>query len=352
MLKKERIITFAEAINEALVQSMKKDKNVLLIGLGVDDPGGVFGTTKDIHKKFKSKRVYDMPTAESSFTGISLGLSLMGKKPIIVHQRVEFSLLSIDQIINQASKWHYMSGGKANVPLVIRLIIGRGWGQGPQHSQSLEVLFSHIPGLKVICPSSPSDAKGLLLSSIEDKNPVIFYEHRWLHLIKGHVDKKYYTLPLGKSKYLQKGNDLTIISYSYAMIECLKINKILKKNKINAEIIDLQSLRPLEEEKIISSSKKTKKVLIVDNGWKKYGVGSEISSIISEKIKTKIKIERMGILDSPIPSTISLAQYSYPTTETILKRIEKLLQKKMKMPYIRNKNYKADQPEKSFLGPF
>lgn len=351
MLKKNRILKFSEAINEALFQKMRKDKNIILLGLGVDDPKGIFGTTKKL-KNFFSKRVYDVPTAENSLTGISIGLALMGKKPVITHQRVEFSLLSLEQIINQASKWFYMSGGRSNLPIVIRLIIGRGWGQGPQHSQSLEALFSHIPGLKVVCPSSPSDAKGLLLSSIDDKNPVIFYEHRWLHFIKGVVEKKIYKIPLGKSTYLHRGNDITIISFSYAIIECLKVNKILKKNNIKADIIDLKTLRPLDYKKILKSAKKTKKVLIVDNGWVKFGVSAEIASIIAEKIDTKVKVKRIGVTDAPIPSTVSLAKFSYPDTKNILNEIKILINKKTKFKYKIDKGLKPDQPDSSFLGPF
>lgn len=351
MHKKKRTITFAEAINEALSQMMSKDKNIILLGLGVDDPKGIFGTTKNLKNKFP-KKVFDVPTAENSLTGISIGLALMGKKPIICHQRVEFALLSLDQIINQASKWLYMSGGKSNLPIVIRLIVGRGWGQGSQHSQSLEVLFSHIPGLKVVCPSSPSDAKGMLISSIEDKNPVIFYEHRWLHSLKGHVSKKIYRKTIGKSEYLQKGKDLTIVSFSYAIIECLKANEILKKNKISADIIDLKTLRPLDYKKIILSAKKTKKVLIVDNGWTQYGIGAEISALIAENINTNIKIRRIGIQDTPIPSTISLSKFSYPNTQNILSEVQKLTKKKMKFKYYKDKNLKTDQPDSSFLGPF
>ena len=159
---------------------MKNDKDVVLLGLGVDDPKGVFGTTLNLHQKFPN-RVFDMPTSENSMAGFALGLSISKMKPIIVHQRVEFSLLSIEQIFNQISKWYFMTAGKVNVPMVIRLIIGKGWGQGPQHSQSLETIFSHIPGLKIVVPSNAYEAKGLLLQSIRDPNPVIFFEHRWLH---------------------------------------------------------------------------------------------------------------------------------------------------------------------------
>tara|TARA_B100001123_G_C15219799_1_gene990771 strand:+ start:270 stop:1334 length:1065 start_codon:yes stop_codon:yes gene_type:complete len=354
MQNKKRIITYSEAINEALHQIMKKDKNVIVMGLGVDDPGGVFGTTKGLKEKFPKNRVFDLPTSENSFTGFAIGLALSGKKPIISHQRVEFSMLSMEQIINQAAKWLYMSAGKSSVPIVIRLIIGRGWGQGPQHSQSLEVLFSHIPGLKVVCPATPYEAKGMLIQSIQDKNPVIFFEHRWLHMTKGNVPKKIYNIPLGNSRVMKNGNDITIVSFSYMLIECLTINKILKDNKVNAEIINIHSLNPLDIKKIITSVKKTKIVLVVDNGWKNYGIGAEIIATINEKLNKNIRVkcDRLGVLSTPIPSTISLAKHVYPNRNTIIRKIEKMLNKRIKI----NKKYiskiPADQPDKSFLGPF
>lgn len=352
--KKKRILTFSQAINEGLSLSMKKDKNVIIMGLGVDDPGGVFGTTKNLKEEFPKNRVFDLPTSENSFTGFAIGLALGGKKPIITHQRVEFSLLSMEQIINQAAKWLYMSAGKAAVPLVIRLIIGRGWGQGPQHSQSLEVLFSHIPGLKVVCPSTPFEAKGMLAQSIEDKNPVIFFEHRWLHMTKGHVPKKFYKLPIGKTRIMKKGSDITIVSFSYMLIECLTINKILKENKINSDIINLCSLNPLEMKKIISSVKKTKKILVVDNGWKNYGIGAEIIASINETLggDEKITCQRIGVTQTPIPSTRSLAKFSYPDKKKIIKIIEKLTGKNIKTSKKFLSNVPIDQPDKSFLGPF
>lgn len=352
-MHKKRVINFAEAIQEAISISMNKNKNILLMGLGVDDPKGIFDTTKNLNKVFPNSRVFDMPTSENSMTGFAIGLAISGKKPIITHQRVEFSLLAMDQIINQAAKWLYMSGGKKNVPLVIRLIIGRGWGQGPQHSQSLESIFAHIPGLKVVCPSDPYNAKGLLISSIEDKNPIIFFEHRWSHSIKGYVPDKYYKTPIGKSRYITRGKDLTIITFSYMVIESIRVDKILRENKIKAEIVDLQSLRPLDKDKFIKSAKKTKKILVIDNGLMKYGVSSEILAIISENIKKKnYVIKRMGVIDSPIPSTSALAKFSYPNQYTIVKEIEKLINKKIIITKNFKKDIKYDQPNKSFMGPF
>ena len=349
-------LTVAESIREALILSMQKNKNVILIGLGVDDPKGIFGTTKGINKMFKEKRVFDFPTAENAMTGIAIGASLMGMKPIIVHQRVEFSLLSLEQIINQAAKWFFMNGGKKSVPLVIRLIIGRGWGQGPQHSQSLEALFAHIPGLKVVSLSTPYNAKGLMISSIEDMNPVIVFEHRWLHEIKGNVPKKYYKIPLGKAKVIKKGTHITLVSSSYMVIECLRSAKILKDFSINAEVIDIQSLRPLDIKTIIKSVKKTKKAIIVDSGGMNYGISSEIMTNLYENFSSNEKknflIKRIGSPDNPIPSSRKLANYCYPNYLDIIKNVEKMTKKEFKNLKKYKINVPSDQPNKNFMGPF
>lgn len=356
MRKFKNEITVADSIREALILSMKKNKNIILIGLGVDDPKGIFGTTKNINKLFKKKRVFDFPTAENAMTGIAIGASLTGIKPVIVHQRVEFSLLSLEQIINQAAKWFFMNAGKKNVPLVIRLIIGRGWGQGPQHSQSLETIFAQIPGLKVVSLSTPYNAKGLLISSIEDLNPVIIFEHRWLHEIKGQVPTKYYKIPLDKAKIIKTGSYLTLVSSSYMVIECLRAAKILERFSIKVEVIDIQCLRPLDIKTIIKSIKKTKKTIIIDNGGMMYGIGSEIISNLYENLSQSEKknylIKRIGSPDNPIPSTRELAKFCYITYIDIIKEIEKMTNKKIKNLY-KYKNYSSsDQPNKDFIGPF
>ena len=351
----KKLIKFSEAINNALDLAMKKNKKVLILGLGVDDPKRIFNTTKLLKEKYGSKRVFDMPTAENGMTGIAIGCSLEGFRPVISHQRVEFSLLAMEQIINQAAKWNYMNAGQMSVPIVIRLIIGRGWGQGPQHSQSLESIFAHIPGLKVISPSNPYDAKGLLLSSIEDNNPVIFFVHRWLHESLGQVPEKYYKVPLGKAKVANKGKDLTIVSNSLMTIEVLKCLKIFKKYNINPEIIDLRSIRPLDKKTILKSVSKTKRLLAVDNGWTNYGISSEIISLVSENLLKKLKSKpiRIGINDSPIPSTRALAKYCYPGVNEIIKSAFKLLNKKIdKKDLIKLPLNKTDIPHNNFKGPF
>ncbi len=349
----DRNIDCAKAINEATEQCMKKHKNVFIFGLGVPDPKGIFGTTTGLQKKFGNQRVFDMPLAENGMTGVAVGAALNGFRPIITHQRIEFALLSMEQIINQAAKWNYMTAGKQNVPLVIRMIVGKGWGQGPQHSQNLESLFAHIPGLKVVMPFSPRDSKGLLISSIEDNNPVIFIEHRWLHSIKQQVPKSYYKIKIGKGRVARQGQDISLVSYSYGVFECLKASKILKeKFNISAEVIDLRTIRPLDKNIILKSVKKTKRILAVDNSWKSFGVSAEIISIITDNLKTKDikKIARIGNIEVPCPSTRALAKDFYCNYITIVNKVLKMLVSKKN--YLEKNNLYDDVPDKSFKGPF
>jgi len=345
---KNKIISYSEAINEALTETIKNNKKVIIIGLGADDPKGIFGTTLGIKEKYPNN-VFDMPTAENGFTGFALGLAISGYRPVIVHQRVEFSLLSIEQIFNQIAKWHYMSAGKIKVPLVIRLIIGKGWGQGPQHSQSLETIFAHIPGLKVVCPSNAEDAKDLMIASIKDNNPVIFFEHRWCHVTTGKLKENRKIKKIGKAKIAVKGSKISLISYSYSTLECIMASKILGKFGISCEVLDLRSLRPLDKASIIQTANKTKKVLVVDNGMKTFGISSEISCIISENLKN-ILVERIGVLETPIPSTVSLAKYCYPEHPLIIRKVCRMLNIKKKIFFYKRKN--PDQPNSSFRGPF
>src|SRR5579883_291096 len=193
-----RELKYYQAIHEATDLCMEKDPSVYVIGLGATDPKGIFGTTSGLEAKYGSARVMDMPCAENGMTGVAIGSALVGMRPILLHQRIDFAVLAMEQIVNQAAKWHYMFGGRKSVPLVVRLLVGRGWGQGPQHSQSLQAWFAHVPGLRVVLPSTPQDAKGLLISAVEDDNPVIFIEHRWLHNIAGPVPEGLYRVPFGR----------------------------------------------------------------------------------------------------------------------------------------------------------
>jgi len=349
-----RNLKFYEAIREATAISLQDDPSVYLIGLGVPDPKGIFGTTEGLQSKFGSDRVMDMPISENGMTGVAIGSALVGMRPILTHQRVEFAILSMEQIVNQAAKWFHMTAGKNNIPLVIRMIIGRGWGQGAQHSQSLESWFAHIPGLKVVMPATPYDAKGLLISAVEDNNPVIFMEHRWLHNTFGEVPEKKYKVPIGEAKIINKGSDITIVSHSYMSIEALKSAKILKKHNVSCEIVDLRSLRPLDVNTIITSVKKTKRLLVVDNGWTKFGVSAEIISSITEKIFSDLKSapKRIGIEDVPIPSTRALAIHSYPTPSKIINAVSDLIGVEINLTEEEKKQDPLDIPDQNFTGPF
>ena len=349
-----RNLKFYEAVREATSISLRDDPSVYLIGLGVPDPKGIFGTTEGLQGEFGSDRVMDMPISENGMTGIAIGSALVGMRPILPHQRVEFAILSMEQIVNQAAKWFHMTAGKRNIPLVIRMIIGRGWGQGAQHSQSLESWFAHIPGLKVVMPATPYDAKGLLISAVEDNNPVIYMEHRWLHNTFGEVPEKKYTVAIGKAKVIKQGSDVTIVSHSYMSIEALKGAMILENHGVNCEVIDLRSLRPLDVNTIITSVKKTKRLLVVDNGWTRFGVSAEIISSVAEEIFSDLKSapKRIGIEDVPIPSTRALAVHSYPTPSKIINAVSDLMEVVIDLTENEKKQDPSDIPDQTFKGPF
>tara|TARA_B100001250_G_scaffold400609_1_gene411367 strand:+ start:421 stop:1473 length:1053 start_codon:yes stop_codon:yes gene_type:complete len=347
-------IKFTEAILEATDICMERDSKVILIGLGVPDPKGIFGTTLGLQDKYGKDRVLDMPLAENGMTGIVTGISLNGFRPILTHQRVEFALLSIDQIVNQAAKWYYMNAGQQSVPIVIRMIIGRGWGQGPQHAQSLESWFAHIPGLKVVVPSNPADAKGLLISSIEDDNPVIFLEHRWLHNIADNVPDDY-VAEIGKARIAKNGKDFTIVAHSYMVLEALRCANVLEDHNISIEVIDLRSLRPLDKETILESINKTKRLIVVDNGWVNYGISAEILSIATENLFEQMVSRpiRIGINDSPSPSSRALANHYYPRAKDIAINILNILEIDLDIESIFPEvTTELDIPDKTFTGPF
>lgn len=315
-----RKLTYNNAIREAQKQMMERDNTVFIFGEGVDDARGVFGTVLDLAKYFGEERVFDIPLAENCLTGVGIGAALMGMKPIMVHQRVDFILLAMDQIINHAAKWRYMLGGHGNVPLVIRSIIGRGWGEACQHSQSLQALFVHVPGLKVVMPSNPYDAKGLLISAIKEPNPVIFIEHKKLRDLEGEVPEEIYEIPLGKGNIVRKGKDMTIVATSLMVQEALAAAQELKKQGISIEIVDPRTLMPLDKDLILKSVKKTGRLIVADTGWVPCGFCSEVSAVVSEEAFTFLKapIKRIGLKHVPTPSSPVLEKEFYPTKEDLI----------------------------------
>jgi len=345
-----REITYCQAINEATAQLLEKDKSVFVVGLGADDAKRIFGSTAGLSEKFGKERVFEMPIAENAITGVTIGASLAGMRPIMTHQRMDFMLYSFDQIINHAAKWYYMYGGKFSVPITIRTIVGRGWGQGAQHSQSLQSLFAHIPGLKVVMPATAYDAKGLLISSVLDDNPVIFIEHRRLYDQKGHVPGEFYQIPLGKAEIRKEGQDVTIIATSQMVFEAQKAADELLKRKINAEVINLRSINPLDEDLIYDSVKKTGRLVIADTGWKNCGIASEISSRITENIFEYLKapILRVALPDVPVPTSVALEREVYPDYEDIVYAAKKVVLGE-KTEKRKTKKIVFDE---SFQGPF
>lgn len=346
--------TTVQVINETLHSLMKKNKNIVCFGLGIDDPKNIFGTTKNLKEKFGNYRVFDTPASENAMTGMGIGMSLNGIVPIMVHQRMDFFLLAMDQLVNNAAKWKIMFGNKNKISITIRLIIGRGWGQGPTHSQNLQSWFAHIPGLKVVAPSFPSTARDLLIDAVNDPEPVIFIEHRWIHGLEENLDIKRNKKQIGKSNRLTVGNDITILSSSYSTIEIIKIYKTLKKNKINFEHIDLLSIKPLDTKTIYKSVKKTGKLLILDNS------SHQLCSISSEIISQLIKIDSRIFNQPPIalnlpeiasPTSFNLTKKFYNSSKDLIIAIEKILNKKIKLYFYKN-NLPHDIPDQNFKGPF
>ena len=354
-----KTISTNQLIRETLIKLLKKNKNIFLIGEGINDPKGIFGTTKGLNKNFKN-RIIESPISENAMTGVCIGAAKMGMRPIIVHQRVDFVFYALEQIINSMAKTYYITNGKFNVPIVIRLIIGKGWGQGPMHSQILDTLFAKIPGLKVFIPTFPDDFQHMLEVAVKDNNPVIFFEHRWLHTLKKNIKKKIKNHnKIIKPKLIVRGKDITIIASGINIIEILKINKFLKENKKNIEIIDIKCLQPLYLNEIIKSVKKTKKLIVVDNGHTKFGFGSEIISQIIEKYPNIFNSApvRLGLPFYPTPMSRNYINEYYVSKKKILKSIYNVLNLKLnkntvkKFENLFNEDY-IDIPDKDFLGPF
>jgi len=351
---KLRRITFCEAVREATLQAMERDDSVLLLGLGVTDPKGVFGTTLGLKERFGKERVYDIPVSENAVTGIAVGLAISGFRPILSHQRADFMLMSMDQIINNSAKWNYMFGGQSSVPLVIRTIIGRGWGQGPQHSQNFQAMFAQVPGLKVVSPTTPYQAKGLMAAAIEDPDPIVFVEHRWLHGQVGDVPENYYSIPIGKAQVMKPGQDLTIVTSLDMTVEALNIAEKLKSQNIDIEVVDLCSVKPLDEETILTSVNKTGRLLVIDSSWKDFGVAAQVTAFVAEKEHGRLKcaIRRMGLPDIPSPSTPALSKNYYPRAKDICLVVEDMLGKKLNLNVFEDEKLPHDVPDPFFKGPF
>lgn len=350
-------ITFASAINDALATAMAIDPKVICFGLGTDDPKGIFGTTLGLKERFGGERVFDMPTAENSMTGIAVGAALSGLRPVMTHQRLDFALLSMDQLVNNAAKWRFMFGGKRSVPLTVRMILGRGWGQGPTHSQNLQAWFAHIPGLKVVMPATAEDAKGLMLSSIFDDDPVIFLEHRWLHNLKGEVATGDYRTLIGKARLMREGNDLTVVAMSYMSIEALHAIDYLAIHGIHCDLVDLRTVRPIDWDLIHKSVKKTGRLLALDTGFATGSIAGEIVARVAMKSWDSLRAapRRLAMPDYPESTSPALTENYHVRAEHIAAAAAEMLGQKVDASALaaeRANKHPHDVPGDWFSGPF
>jgi pyruvate/2-oxoglutarate/acetoin dehydrogenase E1 component len=352
--------SYKNAIYQAQKEALSRDSSVVVFGLGADGTGRIFGSMGDLPELFR-ERVFDVPACENSLTGMALGLATSGMKPVLVHQRLDFSLLGFDQLVNNIAKWRYMFGGALEAPLTIRMIIGRGWGQGPQHSQALHGCFAHIPGLKVLMPSNPSDAYNMLLGAIFDRDPVVFIEHRWLFEVLGSIEISRDSNYL-RAKVVRSGTQLTIASISYGVLECLNAAKILEGIGISVEVIDLRCVSPLDSETIIESVKKTGRFIFVDIGHLSFGLASEAISRVAEGCFEYLKAapRKIGLPDLPLPTSVSLMKHYYPGVSDILEVATEILGLAESFAslndFLRIKeeklNLKPDQPHIGSIDPF
>jgi len=347
--------TFAAAINDAMDVAMGMDDSVLCYGLGVDDPRGVFGTTLGLQAKYGAERVFDMPTSENAMTGIGIGAALYGMRPVMTHQRLDFALLSMDQLVNNAAKWRFMFGGRRSVPLTVRMILGRGWGQGPTHSQNLQAWFAHIPGLKVVMPATAEDAKGLLLASIFDPDPVIFLEHRWLHNLRGEVPDGDYRVELGKAKRLHEGSDITIVAMSYMSIEALHAVKHLETQGVHCDLIDLRTVRPIDWDTIRASVERTGRLLVLDSGNLTGSISGEIAARIAGDCWDVLRgaPQRLAMPDYPEATSPALTAAYHVRAEHVAAKVGQMLGRPVQPEVLAGQRHHLhDVPGDWFTGPF
>lgn len=325
---KLRELSYAEAIREALGQAMEADPRVMLMGEDVGVYGGAFGVSGDLVHRFGADRVLDTPISELGIAGAAVGAAMTGMRPVLEIQFSDFVTLAMEQIVNQAAKIHFMFGGKANVPLVVRLPGGSGTGAAAQHSQSLEAWFAHVPGLKVVQPSTPHDAKGLLLAAIDDPNPVLIFEHKLLYKTRGAVPPEPFRVPIGTAAIRRQGTDLTIVASSIMVSRSLAAAERLAQDGISAEVVDLRSLRPIDYATIAESVRKTSRLMAVYEGVKTMGIGAEISAMIAESEVFDFldgPIVRLGGADMPIPYSPKLERAAVPQENDIFLAARKMI---------------------------
>ena len=322
-----RKLQYSLAINEALHQMMETDPSVFVIGQGLKSPWYVGNTAQGLLEKFGPDRIIDTPVSENGVTGAAVGAAIVGMRPVVVHPRMDFMYFAFDPIVNEAANWYYMNGGKAPVPVVFWGIINRGGEQAAQHSQAIHALFAHIPGLKVVMPSTAYDAKGLMIASIKDPNPVVFVDDRWLYQFEDIVPEEIYEVKIGQGAIRKEGTDVTIVGSSFMAQEAVKAAQQLIEEGIDAEIIDLRTIKPLDQSIIIQSLGKTGRLVIVDGGWKSFGTSAEIAALVGENAFGSLKapIKRVALPDLPAPASRSLEEVYYPKADNIASAVRELV---------------------------
>ena len=325
-----REITFAQAINEALAEEMRRDPAVFIIGEDVAEAGTPFKVLSGLVKEFGKERVIDSPISEAGISGIGVGAAMTGMRPVVDIMFGDFITLTMDQLVNQAAKIHYMSGGKLKVPLVLRTTLGATRRSAAQHSQSLHAWVSHIPGLKVVVPATPYDAKGLLKSAIRDDNPVVFFEDKMMYQLKGPVPQGEYTIPLGVADVKRLGSDITLVATSSMVHVALAAASALEDSGISAEVVDIRTTVPLDKQTLIESVKKTSRAIVVDEGYERYGVTAEIASVIADGAFYYLDapVKRMGAMDVPVPFSPVLEDQTVPTPESVAAMAKTLCNKR------------------------
>ncbi len=314
-----REMTFAQAVREALAEEMRRDARVCIFGEDVAEAGTPFKVLSGLVEEFGTERVIDTPISEAGFTGMGVGAAMTGLRPVVDIMFGDFLTLTMDQMVNQAAKVHYMSGGTWKVPMVLRTTLGATRRSAAQHSQSLHAWLSHVPGLKVVMPSTPYDAKGLLKTAIRDENPVVFFEDKMMYKLKGPVPEEEYTIPLGVADVKRKGEDITIVATSSMVQVALGAAELLDKIGVSAEVIDPRTTWPLDEKTLVESVKKTSRAMVVDEGYGRYGVTGEIASVIAEGAFYSLEapVKRMGAMHVPIPFSPPLEDATVPTEQTV-----------------------------------
>ena len=322
-----RLLSYAQAIREAHAQLLENDPRVFIFGQGLYSPWYAGSSLKDIDKDYGRERVIDSPVSENATTGAAIGAAIAGMRPIVFHPRMDFMLLAADPIINQAANWSYLFAGKINVPVVIRAVINRGGEQGAQHSQAFQAMFMHIPGLKVVMPSTAYDAKGLLIAAVNNGNPVIYIDDRWLYEETGHVPEEMYQIPIGSAQVMRKGADISIVATSNMVSHAMAAAGKLETKGIQAEVINLRSIKPWDQETVLASVKKTGRVVIADSAWATCGIASEIGVTISSVLFSELKspVQRVTLPDAPAPIATPHEEMYYPDANNIINAVKNIL---------------------------